>query len=242
MYFKNEQTGDAMSKFISSIFILFLFFTACDFEKFYQSKYEATPIPISAKITGQVTDRFSKLPVEDAIVNIGNQATFTNADGDFLLNYILGSDEERNRPVEIKISAYNYLTLNSAEVVYPETNIDFEIDYAAPIIKQICLVDSICQAIVFDNQGFDDISTVKASFAYVPLGEKLPVYYLLESLNSMPTDCTKIGHFQCFVEVEIVENIFISPVYKVEARDKAGFADSTSSTLLGVDTLLFPVF
>ncbi len=229
--------------FIISI-ILIIFFVSCDIDKYIGSKYEATPMRTTAKIYGTVYNAFDNLPVFGAHVMVDSQATSADSSGNYFLNYSLGPDENRNKLMPVYCTASQYHDYNSESIIYPENTIDIHIDYGAPIFKKIARVDTICQAIVFDYQGFDNIDSVIAKFYYAPPDFRIPVTTREYSMEGKNGDSTNIGYFQCYVPTTIESPIYsiIALNYRVKAYDKSGFIDSTSYFHMGIDTLLFPIF
>ena len=150
------------------LFALFiLIINACDLDKMTGSESDAQPIPDSAKLYGTILDKFTENPVKNATILVGNQATFTDENGEYSFYYYLGEDEERNKPVAVKISAQNYIHLDTAIVIFPENQLSFNLEYGAPIIRRMVIIGDICQTEIFDYQGADDIIQVSGSFFYI---------------------------------------------------------------------------
>ncbi len=217
---------------------------SCDIDKYLGSKYEATAVPTTAKIYGTVYNAFDNLPVFGAHVMVDSQATSTDSSGNYFLNYSLGPDENRNKLIPVYCAASQYHDYNSESIIYPENTIDIHIDYGAPIFKKIARVDTVCQAIIFDYQGFNDIDSVFAHFHYSPPLQVIPLTKLDFSMKAKESDSINIGYFQCFAPTFINSPVYsvIHLDYRMEVYDKSGFADSTSYFHIGVDTLLFPIF
>jgi hypothetical protein len=232
-----------MRKLIISFICIIVIYFSCDIEKFTGSKYEATPIPTTAKIYGKVYNTFDNLPVFNAKIMVDSQSTYTDSSGNYFLNYSLGPDENRNKHIPICCTAPQYQEFNSESVIYPENTININMDYGAPIVQKIARVDTICQAIIFDYQGFNNIDSVSGQFYYTPPGVRIPVYTFDFSMEGIEGNSPNIGYFQCFVPTEIdsPEQALIHLNYRVTAYDKSGFTDSTSYFHMGVDTLLFPL-
>ncbi len=224
--------------------ILTIFYVSCDMEKFIDSNYDATPLPKTAKIYGTVFNIFDNIPVYDAQVMIDSQATSTDTSGSYYLDYNLGLDEVRDKPVPICITAPKYMEYNSTSIIYPINKIDFYIDYGAPIIQKIARDDIFCQAIILDYQGYENIDSVVARFFYRPPGQPVPITIMEFTMDSKESDSTNIGFFQCYVPLEIFYPVYliINRSFYIIAYDKSGFIDSTSYARSGVDTLLFPIF
>jgi len=232
-----------MKIFISIIlFFLITSIFSCDFEKFIDSKYDASPLPSTAKIFGKIFNIFDGQPVDNAQILINNQATFTDTAGNYLLYYYLQDDEERDKKIPISIKASQYIQLNTNSVIYPINRIDFHIEYGAPIIQSIARIDSLCQAIVFDYQGFENIATVTGKFFYRRQGERVPSLITELALTGYESDSSNFGFFQCKVDTSIPGYGNLGRTFYVYANDKNAFRDSTSRDASGVDSLLFPIF
>ncbi len=230
-------------KFIITILLVFFIITifSCDFEKFIDSKYDAQPLPTTAKIYGKVFNIFDSQPVDDAQILITNQATFTDTAGNYLFYYYFQGDEDRDKKIPISIKASRYIQLNTNSVIYPTNKLDFHIEYGAPIIQSIARIDSFCQAIIFDYQGYENIATVTGKFFYRRQGERVPSLITELAMTGYETDSTNIGFFQCKVDTSIPGYGSLIRTFYVYASDKHAFRDSTTYARSGVDTLLFPV-
>ncbi len=242
MYFSKVNHTHFLIIIIS--IIIFIFFVSCDIDKYIGSKYEATPIPTTAKIYGTVYNAFDNLPVFGAHVMVDSQATSTDSSGNYFLNYSLGPDENRNKLIPVYCTVSQYHDYNSESIIYPENTIDIHIEYGAPVFRRVARVNTICQAIIFDYQGFNDIDSVIAQFYYRPPGLRIPVTTREYSMEGKNGDSTNIGYFQCYVPTTIEFPVYsiIHLNFRVKAYDKSGFAESTSYFHKGIDTLLFPIF
>lgn len=224
--------------------IIFILFISCDIEKFIGSNYTASPIPTTAKIYGTVYNNFDNLPVYGAQVMINSQVTFSDSSGNYFLNYYIGPDENRNKPVPICVIAKNYMEYNSTSIIYPENRINLYIDYGAPIIQKVTRVGTVCQSIIFDYQGFSNIDSVFAHIYFSPPNALHPITEMVFPMKSKESDLANTGYFQCYVPNEIDYPVYSIPnlLYKVKVHDKSGFTDTTSYIVTGSDTLLFPIF
>ena len=225
-----------------TIFLLLsLSLTRCDLEKLTGYNHDAPPIPNSARIYGRITNTFSGEPVLSATIKIGEQATFSDSSGAFEFYYYLAEDDERNKLNLLTISARNYATIDTMIVVFPENKIDKKLIYAAPIVRRIALVGGICQAEIYDYQGYEDITYVYGSFYYTRIGERMWSLNTTQTLIRVDSDSTNTAYFQAIVPEEIEGYGLLAPFFKVFARDKEAHSDSTSYANSGVDSLLFPV-
>ena len=220
-----------------------IFVISCDLEKLDGYEYSYDPPPESAIFIGTIFNRFTFEPVELAEINIENQITFSDAQGKYILYYHYSEDDERNQPVDIKISRDNYLDVDTSIVVFPENELNVYIKYAAPIIQKIALVDTffIIQAIVFDYQGYNDIATVHAQNAYRRPGEKLPSLYTETKLKRVFVDSLNTSYYECRIDRSIPEygNLMMEN-YSVRAEDRNHLQDFMNSEQGGTNTLIFP--
>ena len=227
--------------FIVSILILFII--SCDLEKLDGYEYTYDPPPESAIFTGTIYNRFTFEPVELAQINIANQITYSDAQGKYILYYHYNEDEERNQPVDIKISRDNYLDVDTSIVVFPENELNVFIKYAAPIIQRIALVDTFyyLQAIVSDYQGYNDITTVHAQYAYRRPGEKLPSLYVERLLTRVFVDSLNTSYYQSRVDRSIPEygNLMMDE-YSFRAEDRNHLQDFMTSMQGGTNLFIFP--
>jgi len=225
-------------KYILSLLFI-LIFNNCDLNKMTGSDSDAQPIPDSAKLFGTILDKFSEKPVKNATILVGNQATFTDENGEYSFYYYLREDEERNKPIAVRISAQNYIELDTAIVIFPENQLSFNLEYGAPIIRRMVIIGEICQTEIFDYQGADDIVEVSGSFFYRRPGENMWSLNVRLGFNRAPIDSPKTAYYQTNVSQEIPGYGYLLNSFTIYARDRSTFADSTSNTIAGVDTLIF---
>ena len=222
--------------------ILLIFVISCDLEKLDGYEYTYDPPPESAIFTGTIYNRYTLDPVRNAEINIANQITFSDAEGKYILYYHYNEDDERNTPVNIRISADEYLEKDTSIVVFPENQLNVYIKYAAPIIQKIALVDTnIIQAIVFDYQGYNDIATVRAQYAYRRPGEKYPSLYAESKLTRVFVDSINTSYYESLIARNIVEyGNLMTEVYSVSAEDRIHYQDLMTNMQGGTDSLIFP--
>jgi hypothetical protein len=186
-----------------------------------------------------VKNKYNFLPVESAMVMAGTQATYTDSAGNYLLHYHYTEDDDRNKEVPIKIRAKNYLVLDTLMVIFPENELNVFATYAAPIIQNHALIGSICQAIVFDYQGANDIIRVYGKFAYRRAAEKLPSLHTEMRLMRVAFDTSRTGYYEARVPTEIIGYGTLNYIFTVHAEDRLSYSDSTTQMNLGSDSLLF---
>jgi hypothetical protein len=223
-------------------FIFVLCFSHCDLDKFTGYDHDAPPLPTSARIYGKLTNIFTAEPVNLAVIRIGEQATYSDENGEFEFFYFLAEDDARNKPNQLLISARNYATIDTMMVIFPENEIEKKLVYAAPIIKKIALIGPVCQAEVFDYQGYQDISSVYGSFYYTRPGERMWALNTTQALTRITSDSVNTAYFQAMIPEEIAGFGNLIQSFKIFARDRAAHSDSTNNSITGVDTLFIPIF
>jgi len=230
-----------MKKYKYIIFLsVLILFTDCDLEKFTGYDYDAPPIPNSARIYGQLTNTFTGEPVEKATIKITEQATFSDENGEYEFYYYLGEDDPRNKPNRMIISAPQYTTIDTMIVIFPENKISKKLEYAAPIIKRIALVGGVCQAEIYDYQGYENISEVNGKFYYMRPTERVPSLITLHALTRVAVDSPNTGYYQTIVPTELPDYGLLLFTFKIYARDRQAYSDSISNTENGVDSLFIP--
>jgi hypothetical protein len=220
--------------------ITLIFALGCDLEKYTGYRYDSEPLPVTAQISGTVINIFTAEPVSDARIQIGDQTARSDSGGRYLLNYPQTTDNLRGLPVIVEVSADRFYTLDTSIIVYPTTRLDPNLTYGAPAIKRSALVDGICQVIVFDYQGAQDISSVLVNFFYRRPGERTPSLKIEKSLSCVMTDSFYYGFYQTIVDTSRPGYGQLINSYLIKATDKEFFSDSTSNTAVEEPTLLFP--
>jgi hypothetical protein len=231
-----------MTKFKYSLIIFsFLIVYGCDIDKFTGFDHEAEPIPESARFYGSLTNKFTQQPIKDAIIKVGDQATFSDEKGEYEFYYHLKEDDDRNKQTRLIISATNYLPIDTNIVIFPDNEVIKGLAYAAPIIERIVRIDTVCQAEIFDYQGWADIANVYAEFYYVRSGERVIALTIRVPLQRVDVDTPNTAYFQAFVKTSIDNFGSLVNNFEIYARDRIGYADSTSNNINGVDSLIFPL-
>jgi hypothetical protein len=216
---------------------------SCDLDKLTDYDHDANPIPESARMVGTIRDKHTLKPIEDASIQVGNQFTLSDENGDYVFFYYLGEDDERNKPVDVRISAHNYVPIDTAIVIFPENEVNKNLEYGAPIIQRITVVDTICQAEIIDYQGADDIIEVYGIFLYRPLGQLAPTLDVIEYLNRIPFDSINVAHYQINIPNYIHGHGYLANTFWIYATDRSSYTDFASSNIRGVDSLIFsPVY
>lgn len=233
------------SKIIETTIIgLAILTTGCDLQKHWGYNYESDPTPESAKIYGRVTDKLTSQPIRDAVILIQNKMTVTDENGNFRLYYHYTEEEDRNVPVSFKITRQDYFPIDSSIVIFPINEINISLTYASPIIQEICLVDSIyiCQAIIYDYQGFDNIVSVVANLKYKLPEDIKPSLYLSRHMTRVMTDSLNTSYYQLIAPDYFDDYGDIINDYEIYAENSMKYSDIMSSTdPRASDSLLFPI-
>ena len=216
-------------KFIK-ILIIFAIFSLynCDSDKYFGYENTGQDLLNSTIFKGRITHFYTSRPVTNAIINIGSQETSTDTNGFYMLKYIFSDDELRNKPVKIYVHAADYYedSLNVlVELVENEYN--FQLKYAPPIILEakrrfypptnMFQINFICQAIVKDYQGWEDIDSVFAFF-------KTPTNQISYQI---PMNFIKyVDIYTAYYQLNYHGDINLSVQYSIIAKDKSGFNSS----------------
>jgi len=200
---------------------------SCDLDKFVGYNYDAESLIGTVQISGLVTNSFTGLHVKNARIQFGNEATYSDIDGNYLIVYPLGTDEERNKIIPITVSAENYFQYADSTIIYPENKeFNFSLVYAAPIIESSSLVSTtdsaICYATIFDYQGIADIATAFTVFSYLQWPLTATRMMQIDSLDS-----ENRAIYRCSIAIFDNENGGINTsTHKITVFDKEGFSDS----------------
>lgn len=227
---------------ISAIFIFLL--TSC--EEFTGYRYDVEQVNNTAEIKGTVNNTFTNLPVYKALIQIAEQHAFTDAGGQFLIQYVLGEDESRDKPLPITISAENYFPYYSEIILYPSgNNLNISLEYAAPIIHNTAFVRYeeeiyVCQAIISDYQGISDITSVVARFYYRNQNDNT-TKNVTQTMDVRQIVSTDTAYFQSIAEVLIQNGFRLELIYDVIATDKEGYKKEVSAltTSVAPDKFIF---
>jgi hypothetical protein len=153
--------------------LLLLQITGC--EKFTGYDYTTESIGIHSTVHGTIRNTFNREPISQAEMSIGTIHFATDDDGRYSIEYLIGTDEERNKAISVSIHAANYYSLDTSLVIFPP-DVQFNLDmiYAAPIIQQVwwgqVFMQPITQTLIFDHQGASTIDSVYTVFYYAKIG------------------------------------------------------------------------
>lgn len=219
----------------------------CNSEKYFGYNYNAERLVKTAHVFGKVTNIFTGLPVVSAQISIDDQQTTTDLVGNYELTYVLSADAEQGKQIPIRIQATNYIPLFTTGQFFPEsTQLDFRLEYGAPIIKNSVLVNvagqPICQTIVMDYQGASDIASVVAQFNYLD-SLNLVAHRIEMPLSVVKTPSLNVNYYQIAPPDSIDDNV-LAGFYAVTATDKSGFTHTFEHLFnpFNPDTLLFDPF
>ncbi len=150
----------------------------CDGERLWGYRFDAIPLTESIEISGTVIDRFREVPIQGATVRFADQEAITNSRGEYQLQFYLGTAFQRNKPVEIEVSANRYLRFTETVVLEPvDQQQDFELDYGAPIVENAVRHifengEVVVQALIRDYQ--EDVQRAELTLTYAaPNGERI---------------------------------------------------------------------
>ena len=194
-------------------------------EKYVGFNYNAELPDQGVLISGKVVNTFTDEPVASAIVDINGQITSTNPYGEYTFTYTVASDEGFSRPIPVTITKANYFPLHTSLIIYPLDNtLDARLVYAAPVIQNSAIVDSFCNAEVFDYQGVSDINSVFTINAYLNSDSG---FYFFDTL-AMPfiqEIDANTGLYQVAVPDSISNGQLARSTYRILAIDKSNYQD-----------------
>jgi len=229
------------------VWVFILLFHGC--EKFVGYNYDADPLPRVAIITGNITNTFTGEPIIYAQIQVGTQQTKTDQYGQYLMYYAFESDEDRNKPVKLVFSAPNYYSSSYSHIIYPGNNqFDTQLTYAAPIIQKTAFVQidsvdtvTVCQVLVFDYQGADDIASATASFVYMHIAQNT-TFLVEKEMEFVERYSDQASFYQVVYQPWPVKIYSFENKCTVVATDSEGYTDGVSLKIdaQNPDTLLFP--
>ncbi len=214
------------------LFLLF-FLTSC--EKYVGYNLDAEPLPVTVRISGSVRDFYTNQPLEGVRVRFGDYQTSTDQSGFYQLDYPYGTDEERNKPVELLVILKKYLPFHESVILPPITYIrDFRLVRGAPIIQKVVLPPFttnsgrqiyVCQAQVKDYQGVVDIQLVEALVYYqFPGNPHLSKYRKELTLVYELSDTT--AYYEGIFPPFLSDGSTIYRRYEIYAVNRSGLADT----------------
>ncbi len=228
-----------------------LFFLNC--EKYINSQTESNLNDREITVTGTVVNEFTSQAIKGALVNFGGRDTLTDHLGKFELRYRLTVDNDRNKPVELIVSANNYFDYKLASVIAPIDLIyAVRMIYAAPIVENSVLVRYyfvqeemdlvVVQALVFDYQGADDIDSV-GTILYYRNEEDQTFRTSIIPMRFVEKLSQNSAHYQAvaiptYLDIWHIQNNF--DVYVVDSLGYSTYVQDVPINPLSGDTLIFP--
>lgn len=230
-----------MKKHLSyMLYFLIIFTISCDFDRYVGYDLDAQELLETTRVSGTVRNFYTLLPVPNARIRVGLLETISDINGRYNINYILTDDENRNKPVELNVQAHNFFSFTDTTLLKPISNqFNFRIKYAAPIVQQAARVYDnsnpfivTCQSIVFDYQGWENISSVHIVFFYAIGSDSL----ILQMERVYEQDANT-AYYQVIREDEVS----FTDDYFIIVEDFDGFSDKfeLSNNPFKLDDFLF---
>ncbi len=207
-------------------------------------------------ISGIVRDFYNQTSVHGATVRFGEDyQTASDVNGRFSIRYQLTTDDERNRPVKLQITARNYLPFEQEIIIYPlDYSLEISLIYAAPIIRESVFFlhqfDEfdvplyVCQALVEDYQGYTDIDSVSVILFYVNTEtqdrRKLTLPMTLIALAS-----SRAAYYEATAYPQLAGVWEIRTNFDLQATDRLGYSTYVQDMvppMTGDTPLIPPVF
>ncbi len=219
-------------------------------EKFTGFNYDTESIGQKSRIYGTVVNAyFPYEPVVNARIELGYMVFYSDSMGKFDVDYILSTDDNRNQPVALLVSASNFHNLRmDFTIEVPEQRLLLEMDYGAPKIERIWIgvpEEVVNQVRVTDNQGTDNIASVVTTLYYSNMFDPLIKTRVLPMnfVNQVPG--SSVSAYYQVVEIPTYGEgwIYNSRWIHFVVRDKDGFSqiiDKKYSDIMSTDPL-FPV-
>jgi len=225
--------------------LIFFLVLGCDSDKYLGYNYDAERLANTASFSGKITNKFTGLPVSSATISINDdQMGFTDIIGNYQLTYVLSEDAVFGKRVPFSVTATKFFTFDTTIKVFPGSiELDFPLEYAAPMIESTVLVfvenEPVCQAIVSDYQGADDMVSAIARFNYIDSNDLIATR-LNMALDNIKTPAAMTIYYQGKPPGSI-DGYALSGAYTLTVTDKSGFFDVFEHTFnpFSPDTLLF---
>lgn len=227
IYIIEVKSGFEMHKFNWLVPFCLLYIWSC--EKYISYSYDAESIASKSYLNGMVYDLHQKTPVDSAEISMGGITTFSDNNGLYNLEYILGVDDQRDKPVNIFVNAHNYLPLDTGIVFYPGLrNLDLILKYGAPQIQKIWMGVSLqqveVQVQVRDFQGIDNLDYIRSKLYYHKINEsEAKSYSTFMNFVAADTLLTNTYFFRSTAPIMIDDGwYFEARLFEVEAVDHDG--------------------
>ncbi len=246
-----------MKKNVLQLFIfVLLLIISC--EKFTSFDYESEKIGSHSVISGRVQNVFDRTPVDGANMNIGIMQTNTDENGKYLVDYIIGVDEERNKPIDIIIDAENYYPLDTTLIIFPpEMQFNLKMIYAAPIIESAWIgvipiilpispdpfLSPVTQVLLSDYQGIATIDSIITTFYYAkPGAPEIKTVSIMMQQDSVLSENAAL--YQAIGPSHIdIDYRYYNRSLEIYVSDNEGFYShiNLKNSEIFVDNPLFPV-
>ena len=241
------------NNFFSIILTFTVILTLLGCEEFVSSQTNSNLQKTEINISGTVRNVFSQSVVYGATIKLGEDyQAYSDYNGQFSIRYVLTTDDERNKPVFLQISAPNYFSFQQELVIYPlDYNLEISLIYAAPIIQESVLVPYqfpesrdpifVCQVLLIDYQGYSDVDSVKAIFHYLN-DQTQEVRRLVSPMLYISAVSQNSAYFEATAFPDISDIWKIQNYYEISAVDKSGYSTYIQDMIPARtgDTLIFP--
>ena len=221
--------------------------SAC--EKYTGFDYSAGSLGSLVEVSGLITNQFTGDPVKSAEIDFGPQRTFSDSSGWYHIDFILGVDEQRDKPVILAVRADNYFSIERSLIIYPvDTVINIQLEYGAPIIEKIWvgfyeeLV--IFQTRVRDYQSIENIDRVVSEMHFFKDGET-DSRALIQVMQQVELVDTDVAIYQSVAPPGLGDGwTFDLRKFLISAHDLDGFTDALwqrNDEVWSPDTLFTPI-
>ena len=223
--------------------------TGC--ETFTGYNYESESVADKSRVYGTVRNTYNTSElVNNAQMSIGYLSTKTDSSGQYDVEYIISTDDNRNQPVPIIITAPNYHELHTDFLVFPpESKLDLYLEYGAPIIEKIWIgipEEIVHQVLITDYQGIENINRVSTGIYYVKYNDPQIRIEVVE-MQLYEQISENSAYFYATAPLTIEGDWFYDPVdpthIQFEVRDQDGFVttiDQKFSNLISPMPLFAP--
>ena len=237
---------------IVPVFILLSLFLSC--EEFIGSQTESNLQKTDIIIPGSITDIFTQAEVFGASIQLGeNYQVTSDVNGQFSIQYQLTTDDERNKPISLQISAANYFPFQQELVIFPvDYQLKISLTYAAPIIRESVLVLHqfpeldipiyVCQALVEDYQGYHDVDSVKAVFYYLN-PQTQEIKQLVTPMVFIAAASFRAAYYEATAYPDLLDSLWqIRKYFDLSAIDSSGYSTYIQDMVpaMSGDLPLFP--
>jgi hypothetical protein len=219
-------------KFFGIASISLLLFIDC--EEYTNYKIEAEPLD-NTLIKGVIKNFYTGENVPSANISVGHYNTTTDDSGLFRIFYELGVDENRNKPVPLHVSAWNYYDFDREIILAPNSSeINIKMYYAAPIITKHYRGDQfsqtggffrVIQAIIVDYQGISTLDSVNASL-FIRNGDQVVEIHRNMKLIQQIDNVT--AYYQNYDSPETFKDWELLDMFRIKVVDEDGYYDTAS--------------